>query len=124
MLETTFPETSWNGALIQYKTSGITVLGEAFIRKSTNETDTELTKIAEKNKEHAKRVKQNEVRKLSYGEALYQLCTIIGNTKKTQAALDALHRITGVTWNKTADGLWQSGNLKLDKQRRHCRDTR
>lgn len=88
---------------------------KALLRKSANETDTELATIAEKNKEHAKWIKQNEVRKLSYGEALYQLCTIIGNTKKTQAALDALHRITGVTWHKTTDGLWQSANLKLDK---------
>ncbi len=82
---------------------------------SPNETSAEVAIITDTNKEHAKWIKQTEVKKLSYGEALYQLCTIIGNTKNTQAALGALKRITGSSWQKSTEGLWHNANLKLDK---------
>lgn len=86
---------------------------KAYLRKTDYETDTVITSIT--NKENAKWIREDEVRKLSYGEALYQLCTIIGNTTNTKAASDALLRITGESWCKNEDELWQNNNTKLNK---------
>lgn len=75
----------------------------------------ELNSIYLNNDEHSKWMKKNEINTFSYGEALYQLITIINSTQNIADATQALKNITGLSWEKNKS-LWVCENESFDKE--------